>query len=391
MTETASAADILVLAPQPFFQERGTPIAVRLLVEELADAGYRVDLLTLHEGEPFAHPGVRHLRTAALPGLSGIKPGFSLKKLGCDVLMLVASFRLVRRNKYRVIHAVEESAFIAMLLRAVFGTPFIYDMDSLLSLQLADRLPFLRRFLGILRRFEGRAARQSLGVLAVCEALKDSVNAIAPGTAVTVLEDISLLEDAEDAGEDIRAQCGPGLLLMYVGNLESYQGIDLLLEAFALLPQDVEARLAVIGGREADIAACRDKAAKLGIGARAHFLGPRPVRHLGAYLAQADILVSPRIQGNNTPMKIYSYLASGKPLIATRLSTHTQVLDDSVALLCEPTPEAVMQAIRALAADPGLRERLGRAAGERAEARHSRAAFRSRLRRFYSEILGPPR
>ena len=46
---------VLVFAPQPFFQERGTPIAVRLLVEELADAGYTVDLLTFHEGEPFAY------------------------------------------------------------------------------------------------------------------------------------------------------------------------------------------------------------------------------------------------------------------------------------------------------------------------------------------------
>ena len=391
-TNNANMADVLVLAPQPFFQERGTPIAVRLLVEELADAGYRVDLLTFHEGAPFAHPGVRLERTAALPGLSGIKPGFSLKKLVCDGLMLAKSIRLLKKHKYRLIHAVEESVFIALLLEACFDVPFIYDMDSLLSLQLGDMFPFLRCWLKPLRGLERRAMRRSRGVIAVCEALKESANKAAPETPVAVLEDVSLVENSEDAGDDIRAQCGAGLLLMYVGNLEKYQGIDLLLEAFARLPETERGRIAlvVIGGREADIAAYREKAAALGIGDRTQFLGPKPVRQLGACLAQADILVSPRIQGNNTPMKVYSYLASGRPLIATRLPTHTQALDDGVALLCEPTPESMAQAIRALAGDAELRERLGRAGRERAETRHSRAAFREKLRSFYGKILGPP-
>ncbi len=73
-------ADVLILAPQPFYQERGTPIAVRLLTEELAEAGYKVDLLTYHEGLPFAYKGVTLHRTCGLPGLKGLKPGFSLKK-----------------------------------------------------------------------------------------------------------------------------------------------------------------------------------------------------------------------------------------------------------------------------------------------------------------------
>ena len=384
-TDKTGRADVLVLAPQPFFQERGTPIAVRLLVEELADAGYRVDLLTFHEGAPFAHPGVRLERTPRLPGLSGIKPGFSLKKLCCDALMLAGSIRLLRKNKYRLIHAVEESVFIALLLQAMFDVPFIYDMDSLLSLQLGDMFPFLRGCLRPLAWFERRAMRKSRGVLAVCEALKETVRRSAPEVPVTVLEDVNM---ADAPGES--APKSAGCRIMYVGNLERYQGIDLLLEAFALLPEAERAglELVIIGGREADIEKYAAKAAGLGIEAR--FPGPKPLAQLGECLARADILVSTRIQGNNTPMKIYSYLASGRPVIATRLPTHTQALDDSVALLCEPTPEAMARAIRALAGDADLRERLGRAGKERAETRHSRAAFRDKLLRFYREIVGPP-
>ena len=53
-----------------------------------------------------------------------------------------------------------------------------------------------------------------------------------------------------------------------------------------------------------------------------------------------DILVSPRIRGTNTPLKIYSYLRSGKPIVATDLLTHTQVLSPDVARLVAPDADA---------------------------------------------------
>ncbi len=128
-------SEILILAPQPFFQERGTPIAVRLLTEELADAGNKVDLLTYHEGLPFVYQGVSLHRTCSLPGLSGLKPGFSLKKIACDVLMLCKSISLIRKNQYRVLHAVEESVFTALLLSVLFSIPFIYDHCCLIDIE----------------------------------------------------------------------------------------------------------------------------------------------------------------------------------------------------------------------------------------------------------------
>ena len=72
-----------------------------------------------------------------------------------------------------------------------------------------------------------------------------------------------------------------------------------------------------------------------------HFAGPRPVRRSAATLAQADILVSPRTLGENTPMKIYSYLASGRSILATDIGSHTQALDASCALLVRPEPGCV--------------------------------------------------
>jgi glycosyltransferase involved in cell wall biosynthesis len=125
---------------------------------------------------------------------------------------------------------------------------------------------------------------------------------------------------------------------------------------------------------------------QLGLGQRARFLGPRPPAHLGSYLAQADILASPRLQGNNTPMKIYSYLDSGKPLLATRLATHTQVLNDRVAMLVEPTPAGLAEGLVRLASDADLRQRLGSEGRRLIQRRHSLAGYRRKLLGFYAAM-----
>ncbi len=78
---------ILLLAPHPFYQERGTPIAVDLLVKVLSDRGDQVDILTFHEGENREYPNVSVHRINPLLKIKGISPGFSLKKLYCDLIL----------------------------------------------------------------------------------------------------------------------------------------------------------------------------------------------------------------------------------------------------------------------------------------------------------------
>ena len=75
------AMRILLLAPHPFFQQRGTPIAERVLLEVLARSGHEIDVLTYPEGEDPGIPSCRILRIPAPPGIRNIRPGFSVKKL----------------------------------------------------------------------------------------------------------------------------------------------------------------------------------------------------------------------------------------------------------------------------------------------------------------------
>jgi glycosyltransferase involved in cell wall biosynthesis len=177
------------------------------------------------------------------------------------------------------------------------------------------------------------------------------------------------------------------LLLMYVGNLEPYQGIDLLLESFALaLKQTDQPDLVIIGGGAPRIQTYQEKCSCLGIQEKVHFLGPKPVKSLGKYLSEADILVAPRIRGQNTPMKLYSYLHSGKAILATNLLTHTQVLNRQVAMLAEPTPEAFSKGMVDLLKDKTLRLELGTAAKTLIEEKYSHTVFFDKLNNLYNSL-----
>jgi glycosyltransferase involved in cell wall biosynthesis len=383
---------ILVIAPQPFYQERGTPIATRLLIETLQALGHAVDVLTYHVGEDPKLPGVRVFRAPAVPFVRDVPIGFSLRKLLCDAALLWRLLTLTRTHRYDVLHAVEEAIFLSLLVRGIGGARLVYDMDSSLPEQLVGKYGALRPVDGMLRRLERLAIARSDLVLAVCEDLARRARGYATATPVDVVEDVSLLGDAAAAGdvEDLRRGLPDGCLLaLYVGNLEHYQGVDLLLEALAKL-EAPPLKFVAIGGTADAVAAYRARAAELGLQDTASFLGARPLNRLGAYLEQADVLVSPRRQGQNTPMKLYSYLAAGKAVLATRIRSHTQVLTDDTALLVEPTASALAHGFDALLASPALRARLGQNARRLAATRYSLTQFRASVASAYRRLAVAP-
>jgi glycosyltransferase involved in cell wall biosynthesis len=380
---------ILLLAPQPFFQARGTPIAVRTVLEFLSSRGHVVDALTYHEGSDVDIPNCRIYRIPRVPGVRNIRPGFSLKKIVCDIVMFGTCARMMRRTRYDLVHAVEESAFIAAAMESLTGVPYVYDMDSSLAEQMLDMFPRLKLVAPILHRFEAIAVRRSAGVLTICVALEDVAHRHAPATPVGRVEDTTLLPPgtSRNGGRHLPAETAGAPVAMYVGNLEHYQGIDLLLEGFRhTLDQMQEAQLVIVGGQADDIARYGDRAAALGIRQAVHFLGPKPVSALGELLREADVLVSPRLKGLNTPMKIYSYLDSGTAVLATRLRTHTQVLDDRTAYLVDPEPLALGTGLATLLKDGSLREGLAARAKDHVQREFTPEAARRKLESFYATI-----
>lgn len=386
---------ILLLAPHPFYQERGTPIAVDMLLRVLSAEGHTVDVCTFPEGESRFYKGVTVYRAEPWGAPSGIGPGFSFKKLYTDLFLFRLAARLCRESRYDVVHAIEEAGFIAWYLKSRYGLPYVYDMDSVLSDQLIDSRPWLAPLRPLLEGLENKVVARACVVAPMCQAIADRARS-AGQSEVVVLKDVSLIPGKPQQVEEVenlrRTLNIDGPVAMYIGNLETYQGIDLLIGAFHRALQDVDAELVIIGGKPDHISFYRDQAQQLGIAEHVHLIGPRPVTSIGDYLAQADVLVSPRTKGNNTPMKVYSYLHSGVVLLATELPTHTQVLDDDIAELAAPDVDSFGHALGRLLGDPERRAMKGRRAAEYADAEHSFESFQRSVNTLYSKVasLCPP-
>jgi glycosyltransferase involved in cell wall biosynthesis len=385
---------VLFLAPQPFFEVRGTPLAVLAMVRALVGLGHEVDLLTYPQGEGLDLPRVRHRRSLWLP-VGRVKPGPSFAKLALDVPFMAEAFWRMATGGHDVVHAVEEAAPMAAPLARLLRLPLVVDVDSSIPDQLRES-GFARRgpLVWAAEALERRALHAAAAVITVCTSLTERVLARSPHARVFQVEDPPLVADgcpadpAAVAGLRTALGLGPAPVVLYSGNFEPYQGVDLLLDAAALVP---EAQFAFMGGAPPAIAALAERAARAGTAGRCVFAGTRPPSELPLFLALADVVCSPRRQGANTPFKVYTYLASGRPLVATRIPTHTQLLDDSTAFLAEPTTEGLALEIRRVLAQPedaAARAARGRALVER---EYSPARFVDKVRRAYAAVAETPR
>ncbi len=381
---------VLVLAPHPYFIVRGTPIDLDLVLRALSELPeIEVDALVYADGEDRHYPDTRIMRTPRIPGFGMPGPGFSLRKLFLDALLAVRALWLCARHRYDFVHAGEEAVFVAMLIRRLFRIPYAYDLDSSIAQQLVESRPRLAPFAGVFSRFEARAIREALWTFPVCEALADLCRR--RGAAhVTTLHDISQLDrDQLTSTGRLRALVGDDApIVLYVGNLERYQGVDLLLDGFAWAAREAAMHLVIVGGTPAERARGDARSREAGVAERCHWLPPEPLEHLAGLIAEATILAAPRLRGINTPMKVFPFLHSGKPVLLTRLPTHTQLLDDRVACLVDPTPEALGAGLLRLLGDPELREALGRAGVAFVERGHTYEAYRERIHAAYASIAG---
>jgi glycosyltransferase involved in cell wall biosynthesis len=384
---------ILMIAPEPFFEPRGTPFSEYHRIRALLALGHTVDLVTYPFGQAVDLPGLRVFRCVRPPFIRHVKIGPSLAKVPLDLALTLTVLRRAAVERYDVVHSHEEGAAIGIALAAVLGIPHVYDMHSSLPQQLSNFAYSRSRVLRwALDRVERLAVRHSKVVIVICPELQRLVEELQPGAAPV------LIENAPGAGERaaggsaraVREAAGVGPatpLVVYTGTFEKYQGLDLLFAAAALVIRArPDARLLLAGGRPDQVADARAQAEAAGVAGHVIFTGERPSSEIPAILEAADVLVSPRSRGTNTPLKIYQYLRSGRAIVATRLLTHTQVLDDTVAILTGASPEEFAEGILRAVGNPATAAAVGARAAELAATKYSYEAYLERTREVVARV-----
>src|SRR6266536_3068395 len=248
---------ILMIAPEPFFEPRGTPFSEFHRIRALTALGHQVDLVTYPFGQPVSAPGLRIFRALRPPFVRRVKVGPSVAKIALDALLAITAMRRAFAVRYDVVHSHEEGGLIGAVLAGLMRVPHVYDMHSSLPQQLTNfafsRSPFVHRVFLAIERF---MIRRSSVVIVICPSLEATVRAIEPGARTVLIENAPGSSDEQPTPEqaaEVRQSLGlsdavPGVL--YTGTFEAYQGLDLLFDAMAIVQRrQPDTRLVLVGGR----------------------------------------------------------------------------------------------------------------------------------------------
>ena len=186
---------------------------------------------------------------------------------------------------------------------------------------------------------------------------------------------------------ELRKEMGE-LLAIYVGSFAVYQGIDLMFDSMPdVVKKHGRVRFVIVGGTKEEIEQKKAWLKDRGIEQNVSFIGKIPPDVLPNYLSAADILLSPRIAGTNTPLKLLDYLKAGGAIVASDNEANRLILDESTAMLVRPEPAEFAAGICRLAEDPALRRRLAEKGRSLIDQTYNYAEFKRRLHGCYEGVL----
>jgi len=381
---------ILMIAPEPFFEPRGTPFSEYFRIKALTELGHEIDLATYPLGKDVEMPGLKIYRSLPIPFFKKVAVGPSWGKIFLDFFLFFTVMKLLIKNRYDCIHTHEEACFWGAVLSRLWRIPHVYDMHSSLPQQFVNFGVTRSRVIHkTLEFFENLALKSSDAIIAICPYLGEHVVNAGIKRRVFVIENTpqadALLSGSADSAPPQKRFEGREVVL-YAGTFEAYQGLDLLLESVpVVVRKKPNVLFLLIGGDKDTLRHYRRMSEDLGVSESVELMEKIPAGEVSRYFEIADVLVSPRKSGTNTPLKIYSYLRSGKPIVATSLVTHTQVLNPDIAILTGPDSTSFGEGILEALENPDVPAMVERAR-QVAEEKYSYDEYVAKTRRLYAYV-----
>jgi glycosyltransferase involved in cell wall biosynthesis len=315
---------VAMIAACPFPAGRGTPIRVLRLAEALGQRGHEVHVVTYHLGGGLPDASVTVHRIGRVPTYRRYEPGPTWQKLLLlDPLLAVRTARLLRSRPIDVIHAHHAEGFlVALLARGRRRLPIVYDVHTILESELPQYPLGVGR--GVLARagrsLDRRLPQYASWVLAAHEDIRRRLIAIDPNLESRIAVGTNGVELEPFAGTSRERTRGQPdhRALVYAGNLAPYQGIELMLHAFAqLMKRRSDVRLKIV--TDSSFTPYAGLASDLGI-QQAIDLVPARFEDVPRHLTDAAVALNPRIDCDGVPQKLLNYMAAGAPIVSFRSS-----------------------------------------------------------------------
>ena len=328
---------ILVIAPTPFFADRGCHIRIYREIDYSQSKGHQVELVTYHLGDNL--PGLKIHRTIKLPWYRKLGPGPSFHKLYIDFLLLFKALRVIGKFKPDIIHAhLHEGAIIAKICSWVYKIPVVFDVQGSLVGELKAH-KFIRKnsFLGKIFLFIESWTYHTAHILFV------NTNY----TAENLVRDYSLNRGSILVIPDAAIDASPMTLfnppdrkrselaiplnkkmVVYLGVLGEHQGTDFLLRVIQYVLRERDDIHFLIMGYP-DEKKYMNLATTYNIAKYVSFTGRIPFTQRWEYLAVGDIAVAPKfMDGGEGNGKLYDYMMAGLPTVVFDHPVNREILGD---------------------------------------------------------------
>jgi len=307
---------VLMLAPTPFFSDRGCHIRIYEESRWLMRLGVKLRVVTYAAGgDP---PGVEVSRAHSPIKYQKLEAGPSLRKPFADLALLRRVRRELREYKPDVIHChLHEGAFLGLLAAAKI--PVVLDYQGSLAAELHEheRLFRLWPLPLVMRGVESEINSRVDAILLNCGSLLKEVGVSARGKCRVVGDGVDTERFCpRPADPQLRSAAGlrEGVpVIVYLGLLNRYQGVDVLLRcALKLKDRGVKFQMLVMGY---PLGEYPGRAQKMGLAEIAKFTGRTDYFQAHRWLALGEVAVSPKIARSESNGKILNYLAQGLPLV----------------------------------------------------------------------------
>lgn len=389
-----AALKILMLAPTPYFADRGCHVRIYEEAKALTKLGHEVCVVTYHLGRDM--PGIRVVRIPSIPWYKKLEAGPSWHKPYLDLLLLLKAYQTARSFRPDIIHAhLHEGALVGFILKRLLCLPLLFDYQGSLSGESLNH-GFLSEKSLLHRLFVKIENGINRGADAIITSSGDGRRELINGFGIAP-EKISTLIDGVDAAifkpyPRLQARHELGIsedakVVVYLGLFNQYQGLDLLLEAIPLVREKIpRAHFLLMGFPDDEY---RRKASRVNLDGVITFTGRVPYQSAPLFLSAGDLAVSPKLARTEANGKLFNYMACGLPTVAFESDINREILDECGVYAEYGSVDSLAGWIISVLNDCDLMTTLGRQSRERAVRVHSWEVRAAQLVGLYRNLLVP--
>ncbi len=383
---------VLMIAPTPFFSDRGCHTQIYEEIKALQDLGHEIVIVTYGLGRNI--PNVNIIRIFNFPWYDKLSAGPSYTKILLLPILTIKVIRTIQKFKPEIIHAhLHEGALIARICKFFFPRKkYLFDMQGSLTGETLQH-GFVKEnslFYKFLVWFEKKIANwffvitQSESMIVELESFGVPENRrrnVHDGVDTDIFHPMKFNNElAAKLGVDENRH-----RVLYMGLLEQYQGVDLMLEAFKYVNEEMSGVQFIIIGFP-NIDKYKEECSKLGILDNVLFLGKVDYTTLPEYLSLANVAIAPKIALTEGDGKIYNYMAMGMVTVAFDRSVSREILGDTGLFAEFCNPKMMADKIKWALSNPSECLSLGMKSRERAIQNLSWKAVGRRIDNVYNNL-----